>query len=189
MKTLLTMVLTIGLSLTSAIAQEPPQRVTDCDNTEVAALAKRGLIHQNFPQPHRGLLGRLDISPEQWGRIKAERIKFGRVMKIARNDLGDSINAILTPEQQEALKDKREEWRLKAEQWRGERGDRGKNGRGHRRGNRRHNLPEEWKTWDDDAKREWKQERKAEWRAKREQRKEQHDTSKPETKTESTAKD
>jgi len=189
MKTLLTMVLTIGLSLTSAIAQEPPKRLADCDNTEVPALTRRGATQENYLPRHRGWLGDLDINSQQWDRIKAERIKFGQVMKIARNDLGDSINAILTPEQQEALKDKREEWRLKAEQWRGERRDRGKNGKGHRRGNRRHNLPEEWKTWDDDAKREWKQERKAEWRAKREQRKEQHETSKPETKTESTQKD
>jgi len=178
MKTLLTMVLTIGLSLTSAIAQEPPQRVTDCDNTEVAALAKRGLIHQNFPQPHRGLLGRLDISSEQWGRIKAERIKFGRVMKIARNDLGDSINVILSPEQREALRSQRKNRRHK-----------GNMHRHHHNNIRKHGVPAEWKNWDDVAKREWRQKRKDMWLTKRSERKEQYETSKPETKTESTAKD
>ena len=187
MKRVLTILM--GLMAGGVIAQEPPKRVTDCDNVEAPTLAKRGLIQQNFPQLNRGLLQSLDISTEQWGMIKAERQKFGSAMKVARDNMMGQINIILTPEQQEALKSKREEWRLKAAQWRADRGERGKNGRGHRRGHRRHKLPEEWKTWDDAAKREWKQERKAEWVAKREQRKEEHETSKPETKTETTEKD
>lgn len=164
MKTLLTMVLTIGLSLTNAIAQDPPQRVTDCDNIEVPTLAKRGLIQQNFPQLNRELLSTIDISPEQWGRIKAERIKFGRVMKIARNDLGDSINVILSPEQQEAFKNQRKNWQHKGKmRWH------------HNNDMRRHRSPADWGKWNAVAKRD--------------DRKEQYETSKPETKTESTAKD
>ena len=158
MKTLLTMVLTIGLSLTSAMAQDPPKRVTDCQIPQPiimpgGAIAKRVLAQQNFPQPHRGLLDSLDINIEQWGRIKAERIKFGRVMKLASSDLGDSINVILRPDQLEALQERKEIMKQRAERWRG------------------------------------KQNRKVMWVAKREQRKEKHETSKPETKTESTQKD
>jgi len=158
MKTLLTMVLTIGLSLTSAMAQDPPKRVTDCQIPQPiimpgGAIAKRVLAQQNFPQPHRGLLDSLDINIEQWGRIKAERIKFGRVMKLASSDLGDSINVILRPEQLEALLERKEIMKQRTKRWRG------------------------------------KQERKSVWVAKREQRKEKHETSKPETKTESTQKD
>jgi len=180
MKTLLTMVLTIGLSLTSALAQEPPKRLTDCDNTEVSALASRGTTQQNPLQRHRGWLGSLDINSQQWDRIKAERIKFGQVMKLARNDLGDSINVILRPDQLEALQERKEIMKQRVERWRG-------NKHGAKR--HRHKMPEEWKNWDDAAKREWKQNRKATWLAKREQRKEQHETSKPETKTESTQKE
>ena len=78
----------------------------------------------------------------------------------------EQIDLILTPEQQEALKAKREERRNNRALrglWRSNNG----NEKGHRRGNRRHNLPEEWKIWDDEAKKAWKDERKAEWKAKR----------------------
>jgi hypothetical protein len=172
------MVLTMGLAMTSVNAQDPPKRLTDCQIPQPSA--KRGLTQQNFPQLHRGLLDSLDINNEQWGRIKAERIKFGRVMKLASNDLGDSVKAILRPEQLEALQERKEIMNQRAERWRGN-----KHGvRPHH-----HKLPEGWKNWDDAAKREWKQNRKAMWIAKREQRKEKHETSKPETKTESTQKD
>ena len=158
MKILLTMVLTIGLSLTSAMAQDPPKRLTDCQIAQPirmpgGAIAKRGLAQHNLPQAHRGLLDSLDINSEQWDRIKAERIKFGLVMKLASNDLGDSINVILRPDQIEALQERKEIMKQRVERWRG------------------------------------KQNRKVMWAAKHEQRKEQHETSKPETKTESTQKD
>ena len=193
MKILLTMVLTMGMAVTTAIAQDPPKRVCNADE---AAKGRRGKLvdlteqsQQNVPKQRRNWLGEMEISTAQWGLIKAERQKFGVVMKAARESMMGQINVILTPEQQEALRGKREEWRLKAEQWREHRGERGKNDRGHRHGHRRHKLPEEWKTWDDDEKREWRQEQKSNWIAKREQRKAQHETSKPETKTESTEKD
>lgn len=116
-------ILMVGLMAGGVIAQEPPKRVTDCDNIEVPTLAKRGLIQQNFPQLNRELLSTIDISPKQWGRIKAERIKFGRVMKIARNDLRDSINVILRPEQREAFKKSQEEMKQKAKHWKDRRND------------------------------------------------------------------
>ena len=152
------MVLPIGLLLTSAMAQDPPKRLTDCQIAQPirmpgGTIAKRELAQQNLSQPHRGLLDSLDINSQQWDRIKAERIKFGLVMKLASNDLGDSINVILRPDQLEALQERKEIMKQRAERWSG------------------------------------KQERKSVWIAKREQRKLQHETSKPETKTESTEKD
>tara|TARA_R110002020_G_scaffold171063_2_gene361024 strand:+ start:451 stop:927 length:477 start_codon:yes stop_codon:yes gene_type:complete len=158
MKILFTMVLTIGLLLTSAMAQDPPKRLTDCQIAQPirmpgGTIAKRELAQQNLSQPHRGLLDSLDINSQQWDRIKAERIKFGRVMKLASNDLGDSINVILRPDQLEALQERKEIMKQRVERWRG------------------------------------KQNGKALWVDKHEQRKDQHETSKPETKTESTQKD
>lgn len=180
MKILLTMVLAMGLCVNSLDAQDLPVATEE-------SLAEQS--QQDATKQRRHWLGEMDISTEQWGLIKAERQKFGVVMKAARDGMREQLNIILTPEQQESLKAKREEWRLKAGQWRADRGERGKNDRGHRRGHRRHKLPEEWKTWDDDAKRAWKQERKTEWRAKREQRKERHEAGKQEVQTEITEKD
>ena len=97
--------------------------------------------------------------------IKIERQKFGASMKLARYSMQEQIKLILTPEQQEALKAKREGRRNNRALrglWRNVNG----NGKGHRRGHRP-NLPEEWKIWDDEAKKAWKDERKAEWKAKR----------------------
>ena len=181
MKILLTMVLAMGLCVSSLEAQQDLRVATEESLTEQS--------QQDATKQRRHWLGEMDISTEQWGLIKAERQKFGVVMKAARESMMGQINVILTPEQQEALRGKREEWRLKAEQWRAARGDSGKNDRGHRRGHRRHKLPEEWKTWDDDAKAEWKQERKAEWQAKREQRKEARAARNQEVQTETIEKD
>ena len=155
MKTLLTMVLTMGLAVSSTSAQEPPQRLTDCTSIKVPAIPNRVLLQQNAPKLHRGWLGRMDISKEQWGMIKAERQKFGSAMKVARDNMRGQINIILTPQQQEALRERQEVRRQMADMRHGD-----------RRGSRR-----------------------SEWIAKREQRKEQHEHSKPETKTESTEKD
>jgi len=90
-------------------------------------------------------------------------------MKLAREGMRKQINIILTPEQQEALKAKREEWRNKRALrglWRSENGRE----RGYRRGNRA-KLPEEWKNWDPEAKKSWKEERRAEWKERKEARK------------------
>ena len=158
MKRILT-ILMISLMTTSVMAQDPRKRLTDCQIPQPiimpgGSIAKSVLAQQDFHQPHRGLLmDSLSINTEQWGRIKAERIKFGLVMKLASIDLGDSVKAILRPEQLEALRERKEIMKQRAERWSG------------------------------------KQERKSVWIAKREQRKLQHETSKPETKTESTEKD
>ena len=71
MKILFTMVLTIGLLLTSAMAQDPPKRLTDCQIAQPirmpgGTIAKRELAQQNLSQPHRGLLDSLDINSQQW---------------------------------------------------------------------------------------------------------------------------
>ena len=180
MKILLTMVLAMGLCVNSLDAQDLPVATEE-------SLAEQS--QQDATKQRRNWLGEMDISTEQWGLIKAERQKFGVVMKAARDGMREQLNIILTPEQQESLKAKREEWRLKAGQWRSDRGERGKNDRGHRRGNRKPKLPLLWKTWDDDAKREWRQERKTEWQAKREQRKERRAARKQEVQTETIEKD
>jgi hypothetical protein len=181
MKILLTMVLAMGLCVSSLEAQQDLRVATEESLTEQS--------QQGATKQRRHWLGEMDISAEQWGLIKAERQKFGVVMKAARDGMREQLNIILTPEQQESLKAKREEWRLKAGQWRSDRGERGKNDRGHRRGNRKPKLPLLWKTWDDDAKREWRQERKTEWQAKREQRKERRAARKQEVQTEAIEKD
>ena len=181
MKILLTMVLAMGLCVSSLEAQQDLRVATEESLTEQS--------QQGATKQRRHWLGEMDISTEQWGLIKAERQKFGVVMKAARDGMREQLNIILTPEQQESLKAKREEWRLKAGQWRSDRGERGKNDRGHRRGNRKPKLPLLWKTWDDDAKAEWKQERKTEWQAKREQRKERRAARKQEVQTETIEKD
>ena len=149
----------MGLAVTSVNAQDPPKRLTDCQIPQPAAVAKRALTQQNFPQPHRGVWDSLDINPQQWGKIKAERIKFGRVMKLARTDLEDSIKVILRPEQLEALEERREKMKQRAERW--------KQGR-HGSRPHRHKLPEEWKEWNDEERKAWKQERREKRKAWRE---------------------
>ena len=121
MKTLLTMVLTMGLAVSSTSAQEPPQRLTDCTSIKVPAIPSRVLLQQNAPKLHRGWLGRMDISKEQWGMIKAERQKFGSAMKVARDNMMGQINIILTPEQQEALREQQKVRRQRADMRRGDR--------------------------------------------------------------------
>ena len=180
MKILLTMVFAMGLCISSLDAQDLPV-ATEESLTE--------LSEERATKHGRNWLRGVEITTEQWGLIKIERQKFGASMKLARDGMREQLNIILTPEQQESLKAKREEWRLKAGQWRADRGERGKNDRGHRRGNRKPKLPLLWKTWDDDAKAEWKQERKAEWQAKREQRKERRAARKQEVQTETIEKD
>jgi hypothetical protein len=121
MKTLLTMVLTMGLAVSSTSAQEPPQRLTDCTSIKVPAIPSRVLLQQNTPKLHRGWLGRMDVSKEQWGMIKAERQKFGSAMKVARDNMMGQINIILTPEQQEALREQQEVRHQRADMRRGDR--------------------------------------------------------------------
>ena len=125
MKTLLIMVLTMGLAVASVEAQDEK------------AQGRRGVLVELDEQPREGKwLKGLGITPEQWGNLKAERLKFRRVMKLARNDLEDSIKVILRPEQLKALEERREKMRQRAERWK-----QGRNGsRPHR-----HKLPEEWK--------------------------------------------
>ena len=154
MKTLLIMVLTMGLAVASVEAQDEK------------AQGRRGVLVELDEQPREGKwLKGLGITPEQWGNLKAERLKFSRVMKLARNDLEDSIKVILRPEQLKALEERREKMRQRAERWK-----QGRNGsRPHR-----HKLPEEWKEWNDEQKEAWKQER----REKRKARREKHNAEK-----------
>ena len=156
MKILLTMVLAMGLCISSINAQE----------LEIATEETLTELSQERATKHgRNWFRGVNLTTEQWGLIKIERHKFGASMKLAREGMRKQINIILTPEQQEALKAKREEWRNKRTLrglWRSENGRE----RGHRRGNRP-KLPEEWKNWDPEAKKAWKDERKAEWKAKR----------------------
>ena len=180
MKILLTMVFAMGLCISSLDAQE----LTVATEESLTELSE-----ERATKHGRNWLRGVELTTEQWGLIKIERQKFGASMKLARDGMREQLNIILTPEQQESLKAKREEWRLKAGQWRADRGERGKNDRGHRRGNRKPKLPLLWKTWDDDAKREWRQERKTEWQAKREQRKERRAARKQEVQTETIEKD
>ena len=156
MKILLTMVFAMGLCISSLDAQDLPV-ATEESLTE--------LSEERATKHGRNWLRGVEITTEQWGLIKIERQKFGASMKLARDGMREQLNIILTPEQQEALKAKREGRRNNRALrglWRNVNG----NGKGHRRGHRP-NLPEEWKIWDDEAKKAWKDERKAEWKAKR----------------------
>ena len=148
MKTLLIMVLTMGLAVASVEAQDEK------------AQGRRGVLVELDEQPREGKwLKGLGITPEQWGNLKAERLKFRRVMKLARTNLEDSVKVILRPEQLEALQERREKMRQRAERWK-----QGRNGsRPHR-----HKLPEEWKEWNDEQKEAWKQERREKRKAWRE---------------------
>lgn len=164
MKILLTMVLAMGLCISSINAQEleiaTEETLTELSQERATKHGRNG----------RTWLRGLDLTTEQWGLIKIERQKFGASMKLARDGMREQLNIILTPEQQEALKAKREGRRNNRALrglWRNVNG----NGKGHRRGHRP-NLPEEWKIWDDEAKKAWKDERKAEWKERREARKE-----------------
>ena len=162
MKILLTMVFAMCLCISSLDAQELPV-ATEESLTE--------LSEERATKHGRNWLRGVEITTEQWGLIKIERQKLGASMKLARDGMREQLNIILTPEHQEALKAKREERRNNRALrglWRSNNG----NEKGHRRGNRRHNLPEEWKSWDDEAKKAWKDERKAEWKERREARKE-----------------
>ena len=157
MKILLTMVLAMGLCVSSLEAQHGLPVATEESLTE--------LSEERATKHGRNWLRGLELTTEQWGLIKIERQKFGASMKLARNGMREQLNIILTPEQQEALKAKREGRRNNRALrglWRNVNG----NEKGHRRGHRP-NLPEEWKIWDDEAKKAWKDERKAEWKAKR----------------------
>ena len=160
MKILLTMVLAMGLCISSINAQE----------LEIATEETLTELSQERATKHgRNWFRGVNLTTEQWGLIKIERQKFGASMKLARYSMQEQIKLILTPEQQEALKAKREEWRNKRALrglWRSENGRE----RGYRRGNRP-KLPEEWKNWDPEAKKAWKDERKAEWKERKEARK------------------
>ena len=164
MKILLTMVLAMGLCISSINAQEleiaTEETLTELSQERATKHGRNG----------RTWLRGLDLTTEQWGLIKIERQKFGASMKLARDGMREQINIILTPEQQEALKAKRTDRRNNRALrglWRSENGRE----RGHRRGNRP-KLPEEWKNWDPEAKQAWKEERRAEWKERREARKE-----------------
>ena len=160
MKILLTMVLAMGLCISSINAQEL-EIATEETLTELSQ--ERATKHGRHG---RTWLRGLDLTTEQWGLIKIERQKFGASMKLARDSMQVQINIILTPEQQEALKAKREEWRNKRTQrglWRSVNGSE----RGYRRGNRL-KFPEEWKNWEPEAKKAWKEERRAEWKERKE---------------------
>ena len=164
MKILLTMVLAMGLCISSINAQEleiaTEETLTELSQERATKHGRNG----------RTWLRGLDLTTEQWGLIKIERQKFGASMKLARDGMREQINIILTPEQQEALKAKRTDRRNNRALrglWRSENGRE----RGHRRGNRP-KLPEEWKNWDPEAKKAWKEERRAEWKERREARKE-----------------
>ena len=94
MKILLTMVFAMGLCISSLDAQDLPVATEE-------SLAEQS--QQDATKQRRHWLGEMDISTEQWGLIKAERQKFGVVMKAARDGMREQLNIILTPEQQESL--------------------------------------------------------------------------------------
>ena len=104
MKILLTMVLAMGLCISSINAQK----------LEIATEETLTELSQERATKHgRNWFRGINLTTEQWGLIKIERYKFGASMKLAREGMRKQINIILTPEQQEALKAKREEWRNK----------------------------------------------------------------------------
>ena len=134
MKTLLIMVLTMGIAVASVDAHDDDKRRE----------ARRALLvwsDEEQPKPTGWLQG-LGITPEQWGQLKAQRLKARRVMKLAHSALEDSIKVILTEEQQAALKERREGMRQRAKQWRGRR---------HKALPNRHKLHEKWEEWHEKA--------------------------------------
>ena len=134
MKTLLIMVLTMGLAVASVDAHDDDKRRE----------ARRALLvwaDEEQPKPMEWLQG-LGITSEQWGQLKAQRLKARRVMKLVHSDLEDSIKVILTKEQITALKEHREKMRQRAKQWRGRR---------HKALPNRHKLHEDWKDWHEKA--------------------------------------
>ena len=136
MKTLLVMVLTMGLAVASVEAH-------DDDNDKRREARRALLVWSDDEQPRSvGWLQGLGITPEQWGQLKAQRLKTRRVMKLAHSALEDSIKVILTEEQQAALKERREGMRQRAKQW---------SGRRHKALPNRHKLHEKWKEWHEKA--------------------------------------
>ena len=113
--------------------------VASVEAQDEKAQGRRGVLVELDEQPREGKwLKGLGITPEQWGNLKAERLKFRRVMKLARTDLEDSIKVILRPEQREALEERREKMKQRAERWK------------HRKHGSRphlHKLHERWKEW------------------------------------------
>ena len=106
--------------------------------------ARRALLvwaDEEQPKPMEWLQG-LGITSEQWGQLKAQRLKARRVMKLVHSDLEDSIKVILTEEQRAALKEHREKMKQRAKQWRGRR---------HKALPNRHKLHEDWKDWHEKA--------------------------------------
>ena len=90
MKTLLIMVLTMGLAVASVEAHD--------DDNDKRREARRALLvwsDEEQPKPTGWLQG-LGITPEQWGQLKAQRLKDRRVMKLVHRDLEESIKVILT---------------------------------------------------------------------------------------------
>ena len=91
MKTLLIMVLAMGVAVASVDAHDDDKRRE----------ARRALLvwaDEEQPKPMEWLQG-LGITSEQWGQLKAQRLKARRVMKLVHSDLEDSIKVILTKEQ------------------------------------------------------------------------------------------
>ena len=134
MKTLLIMVLAMGVAVASVDAHDDDKRRE----------ARRALLvwaDEEQPKPMEWLQG-LGITSEQWGQLKAQRLKARRVMKLVHSDLEDSIKVILTKEQRTALKEHREKMRQRAKQWRGRR---------HKALPNRHKLHEDWKDWHEKA--------------------------------------
>ena len=134
MKTLLIMVLAMGVAVASVDAHDDDKRRE----------ARRALLvwaDEEQPKPMEWLQG-LGITSEQWGQLKAQRLKARRVMKLVHSDLEDSIKVILTEEQRAALKERREGMRQRAKQWRGRR---------HKALPNRHKLHEDWKDWHEKA--------------------------------------
>ena len=134
MKTLLIMVLAMGVAVASVDAHDDDKRRE----------ARRALLvwaDEEQPKPMEWLQG-LGITSEQWGQLKAQRLKARRVMKLVHSDLEDSIKVILTKEQRTALKEHREKMKQRAKQWRGRR---------HKALPNRHKLHEDWKDWHEKA--------------------------------------
>ena len=115
----------------------------DDDNDNRREARRALLVWSDDEQPRSvGWLQGLGITPEQWGELKAQRLKARRVMKLAHSALEDSIKVILTEEQQAALKERREGMRQRAKQWRGRR---------HKALPNRHKLHEKWEEWHEKA--------------------------------------
>ena len=128
------MVLAMGVAVASVDAHDDDKRRE----------ARRALLvwaDEEQPKPMEWLQG-LGITSEQWGQLKAQRLKARRVMKLVHSDLEDSIKVILTKEQRTALKEHREKMKQRAKQWRGRR---------HKALPNRHKLHEDWKDWHEKA--------------------------------------